>query len=108
MAWKPSILADSLKAGETFQVSRIKAERGSILGRDDEPIVVPRPVVRFGIDRARVDATAAPDSARRLAAAVDISAGPYVAQVTKAGPKAFVPAIVMRRDSVSNGLLGKV
>jgi cell division protein FtsI/penicillin-binding protein 2 len=108
VAWKPSILVDSLKAGETFQVSRIRPERGSILGRDDQPIVVPRPVIRFGIDRAQVDATAAPDSARRLATVVGIGADPYVAQVTKAGPKAFVQAIVMRRDSVSNGLLGKV
>ena len=108
VAWKPSILADSLKAGETFQVSRILPERGSILGRDDEPIVVPRPVVRFGIDRAQVAATAAPDSARRLATLLGISADPYVAQVTKAGPKAFVQAIALRRDAASNGLLGKV
>ena len=108
VAWKPSILADSLKTGETLQVTRIKPERGSILGRDDEPIVVPRPVIRFGIDRAQVAAAAAPDSARRLAALVGITPDPYVAQVTKAGPKAFVQAIAMRRDSVSNAMLGKI
>jgi cell division protein FtsI/penicillin-binding protein 2 len=108
VAWKPSILADSLKTGETFQVARIKPERGSILGRDDQPIVVPRPVVRFGIDRAQVAAAAAPDSARQLATLVGVSPDPYVAQVTKAGPKAFVQAIAVRRDSVSNALLGKV
>lgn len=108
LAWKPSVLEDSLKTGETLQVTRINAERGSILGRDDQPIVVPRPVVRFGIDRAQVPAATAPDSARRLATLVGITPAPYVAQVTKAGPKAFVPAIVMRRDSVSSDLLGKV
>jgi cell division protein FtsI/penicillin-binding protein 2 len=106
--WKPSILEKSLAAGETFQVARVKAERGSILGRDDAPIVVPRPVIRFGIDRSQVAAAAAPDSARRLATLVGIAPDPYVAQVTKAGPKAFVQAIAMRHDSVPNDLLGKI
>jgi len=108
VAWKPSIVEKSLAAGETFQVSRVKAERGDILGRDDQPIVTPRPVVRFGIDRTQVAAAAAPDSARRLAALLGVAAAPFVKQVTKAGPKAFVQAIVLRRQSVGSGLLGKV
>jgi cell division protein FtsI/penicillin-binding protein 2 len=106
--WKPSILERSLKDGETFRVSRIKAERGDILGRDDVPIVTPRPVVRFGIDRAQVAAAAAPESARRLAQVLDIDAPAYVKQVTKAGPKAFVQALVLRRPAVGSALLGKV
>jgi cell division protein FtsI/penicillin-binding protein 2 len=108
VAWTPSIVEKSLAAGETFRVSRIKAERGDILGRDDQPIVIPRPVVRFGIDRTQVSAAAAPDSARRLAGLLDISAAPYVTRVEKAGPKAFVEALVLRRDAVPDSLLGKV
>ena len=72
--WKPAILADSLVAGETLRVTRIKAKRGNILGRDDRPIVVPRPVIRFGIDKTRVPAAQVADSARRLAAVLDITA----------------------------------
>ncbi len=106
--WKPSILAKSLVEGETFRVSRIKAERGDILGRDDVPLVTPRPVVRFGIDRTQVPAAAAPGSARRLAQLLDVTVAPYVTQVTKAGPKAFVQALVLRRPAVSSDLLGKV
>jgi cell division protein FtsI/penicillin-binding protein 2 len=106
--WKPSIVEKSLEAGETFRVSRVKAERGAILGRDDAPIVIPRAVVRFGIDRTQVPAAAAPDAARRLAVVLDIAVAPYVDQVTKAGPKAFVQAIVLRRNAVSTGLLGRV
>ncbi|HEX2895283.1 MAG TPA: penicillin-binding transpeptidase domain-containing protein [Marmoricola sp.] len=106
--WKPSIVEKSLAANETLQVSRVNAQRGSILGRDDQPIVVPRPVIRFGIDRSQVPAAAAPDSARRLATLVGIAPDPYVAQVTKAGPKAFVQAIAMRHDAVPNALLGKI
>jgi cell division protein FtsI/penicillin-binding protein 2 len=108
VAWKPSIIEKSLAAGETFQITRIKAARGQILGRDDLPIVTERPVVRFGIDRTQVAAAAAADSARRLAALVGVSVAPYVAQVTKAGPKAFVQAIALRRGTVRNDLLGAV
>jgi cell division protein FtsI/penicillin-binding protein 2 len=106
--WKPSILEKSLAAGETFQVARVKAERGNILGRDDTPLVIPRDVIRFGIDRSQVDPAAAPDSARRLATLVGVSPDPYVAAVTKAGPKAFVQAIAMRRDGSTSDLLVKV
>jgi len=108
VAWKPSIIEKSLAAGETFQVARLKATRGQILGRDDLPIVTERPVVRFGIDRTQVPAPAAADSARRLATLLGLDVEPYVAQVTKAGPKAFVQAISLRRGTVSNDLLGAV
>jgi cell division protein FtsI/penicillin-binding protein 2 len=108
VSWKPSIVEKSLAAGETFQVSRVLAERGDILGRDDEPIVTPRPVIRFGVDRTQVSAAAAPETARRLATLVHVAVAPYVEQVTKAGPKAFVQAIVLRRNTVPNGLLGDV
>jgi cell division protein FtsI/penicillin-binding protein 2 len=108
ITWKPSLVEKSLAAGETLRVSRVKAERGDILGRDDVPIVTPRPVVRFGIDRTQVSAAAAPESARRLAAALDVSPAPYVEQVGKAGPRAFVQALVLRRSSVPSGLLGTV
>jgi cell division protein FtsI/penicillin-binding protein 2 len=108
VAWKPSVVEKSLAAGETFRVSRIKAERGDILGRDDEPIVTERPVIRFGIDRTQVAAAAAPESARQLATLLGIDVTSYVAQVGKAGPKAFVQAIALRRDSVPDSLLGPV
>ncbi|MBW8751172.1 MAG: penicillin-binding protein [Propionibacteriales bacterium] len=108
VAWKPSIIEKSLAAGETFQVSEVKAERGDIVGADDQPIVTARPVVRFGIDRAQVAVDAAPDSARRLATALGIDPAAYADQVTKAGPKAFVQALVLRHDGVPSDLLGKV
>jgi cell division protein FtsI/penicillin-binding protein 2 len=108
VSWKPSILEKSLAAGETFRVSTVKAQRGDIVGADDEPIVSPRAVIRFGIDRAQVPVATAVDSARRLAALLDVDAAAYADQVGKAGPKAFVQALVMRHDSVPNDLLGKV
>jgi cell division protein FtsI/penicillin-binding protein 2 len=108
VVWKPSVMADSLRTGERFQVSRLRAERGDILGRDDQPVVVPRPVLRFGIDRTQVPAAAAGDSARRLATVLGIRVAPYVDQVTRSGPKAFVQAIALRRDGVPESLLARV
>jgi len=98
----------SLVAGDTFQVARVNAPRGNILGRDDQPIVTERPVIRFGIDRAQVPGPAAADSATRLAKLVGVDPVAYAAQVTKAGPKAFVQAIAMRRDGVPQRVLAGV
>ncbi|HEX7717299.1 MAG TPA: penicillin-binding transpeptidase domain-containing protein [Marmoricola sp.] len=106
--WKPSVVEKSLAAGETLQVSTIKAERGDILGRDDAPIVVERPVLRLGIDRTQVGAAAAPDSAKQLATLLDMDPAAYADQVGKAGPKAFVQALVLRRNQVPDKLLGQV
>jgi cell division protein FtsI/penicillin-binding protein 2 len=108
LAWKPSVVEKSLSDGETFRVSRIKAPRGDILGRGDVPIVTARPVIRFGIDRTQVSAASAPESARRLATLLGISAAPYLTAVTKAGPKAFVQALVLRRGSVPQRILAGV
>lgn len=108
VVWEPSILEDSLAEGETLRVTRVAAERADILGRDDQPIVTPRPVIRFGIDRTQVAAEAAPEAARQLAELLEIGVAPYVEQVRKAGPKAFVQAIVLRRDNVPDNLLGRV
>ncbi|MFL6106966.1 MAG: penicillin-binding transpeptidase domain-containing protein [Marmoricola sp.] len=108
VVWKPSVVESSLKAGESLRVSTVKAERGDITGAGHQPIVVPRRVVRFGIDKANTPAASVASSARRLAALVDIGAAAYQKLVTKAGPKAFVEAIVLRRGDVSSSLLGKV
>jgi cell division protein FtsI/penicillin-binding protein 2 len=108
VSWKPSILEKSLKDGDTFRVSQVKAERGDILGADDQPLVTERPVIRFGIDRSQVAVDTAPDSARRLATLLGVDPAAYSTQVSKAGPKAFVQALVLRHDKVPNDLLGKV
>jgi cell division protein FtsI/penicillin-binding protein 2 len=108
VVWKPSIVEPSLKAGESIAVTGLKPTRGDIVGANDKPIVIPRRVVRFGIDKANTPAASMASSARKLAAVVGISSAPYQKLVAKAGPKAFVEAIVLRRGDVSSDLLGKV
>ncbi|MEO7352340.1 MAG: penicillin-binding transpeptidase domain-containing protein [Marmoricola sp.] len=109
--WSPSIVEPSLASGEKLAQSTIKAERGAILGAGDNPIVVLRPVVRVGIDKAQLkadqahQAVQAARSATSLARLVDIDARGFAKQVATSGPKAFVQGIVYRRDDVPTGVL---
>jgi cell division protein FtsI/penicillin-binding protein 2 len=98
--WSVATVQSSLAAGETLDATPVRAKRGDILGPHGVGLVTDRPVVRFGVDRTKVGATRAPDSARRLAQLVGIDVAAYVKQVKAAGPKAFVQAIVFRQDEV--------
>ena len=100
VAWEPALLEPSLGKGERLDLDEVPAERGGILGAGGLALVADRPVRRFGIDRSQVPAGKAGDSARRLAALVDIDPAPYVKQVEAAGDKAFVEAIVYRSEDV--------
>ncbi|NUR06679.1 MAG: penicillin-binding protein [Nocardioidaceae bacterium] len=94
--WSPALVQPSLRTGERLDLTTQQAERADILGAGGSALVTARTVVRFGIDKAQVSETQALAAARRLAPAVGIDVAPYVEQVRKAGPKAFVEAIVLR------------
>ena len=101
VAWAPSVVEPSLEdPSTTLSASTVAAKRGDILGPHGVGLVTERPVLRFGVDRLKVGAVQAPDSARRLAQLVGIDVAPYVKQVKAAGPKAFVQAIVYRQEDV--------
>lgn len=96
LEWSPEVLAPGLEAGEHLAATRLPATRGRILGAGGVPLVTPRDVVRIGIDRSSADAATADASATRLAVLLDIDATAYAAAVRGAGPKQFVPALVVR------------
>ncbi len=99
LEWTPSVIEPSLEPGERFTRERIVPERGDILGLDDQPIVVQRPVQRIGIDKTRVDPAGAADSAFALATALDLDdPGVYRDRVVASGSGAFVEAITVRDD----------
>ncbi len=104
--WNPALVQSSLKPGERLVETAIKPERGDILGADDKPIVTQRPVLRVGIDKSTLEGDEAKGSASSLAQLVDVDAKAFVKQVTAAGPKAFVQAIVYRRNDVPPSVLG--
>lgn len=100
-AWEPGLVEASLVAGATLRRATLQPRRGDILGARGVPLVEDRPVVRFGVDKTRVSARGALTSAREVARAVGVSAGPYVRLVKASGDKAFVEAIVLRRAEAS-------
>ncbi len=104
--WDPALVESSLKPGERLVETAIKPERGAILGADGKAIVTQRPVLRVGIDKGTLKGVEAKRSASSLAQLVDVDAKAYVKQVTAAGPKAFVQAIVYRRNEVPAPVLG--
>ncbi|MCW2791739.1 MAG: penicillin-binding protein transpeptidase, partial [Nocardioides sp.] len=97
VTWDPAIIEPSLNEDVVLDATPIAAARGPITGAHGVRLVTDRPVVRFGIDRSQVPARRAVESARRLAALVDIDAAAYAKRVEAAGDKAFVEAIVYRR-----------
>jgi cell division protein FtsI/penicillin-binding protein 2 len=100
VAWKPDLIEPTLQEAETLDASTVEAKRGDILGPGGVGLVTERPVVRFGVDRTKVGAAAALDSAQRLARLLGIDVASYVKQVKASGPQAFIQAIVYRQEDV--------
>ncbi|HET7691210.1 MAG TPA: penicillin-binding transpeptidase domain-containing protein [Nocardioidaceae bacterium] len=107
VAADPSLVAD-LQGAEVLSLKRAWPPRAEILGNRGEPIVTERDVYRIGLDKANVPKATQAQSARRIAALVDIDPAAFVATVEAAGDKAFVEAIVLRVEDVTpavgNGL----
>jgi cell division protein FtsI/penicillin-binding protein 2 len=97
--WKRKVVEPSLTNGTVLDLTPIAPRRGDITGAGGLALVTARPVVRVGLDKGQLDAGVA-DAARALAELVDIDVAPYVALAKAAGDKAFVEAIVYRRDEV--------
>ncbi len=104
ITWSPALIEPSLVEGETLDLSSVTPDRGDILGADGLAIVTERDVSRVGIDKPGL--TGAPAAAARtLANLVGIDPQPYVKRVKAAGDKAFVEAIVYRRDELPRGVV---
>ena len=100
VAWSEALVEPSLRDRWVLDLTPIAGDRGLILGNRGDVIVADRPVTRFGIDRSQVPKARAGQSARRLAQLVGIDPAAYAARVEAAGEKAFVEAIVLRKDDV--------
>ena len=95
-AWQASVVEPQLNGSNRLSQRRVTADRGEVLGEDDDVIAKLRPVVRIGIDKTVVDGDAATAAATRLAKLVDIDAATYRKLVAAAGDDAFVEAITYR------------
>ncbi|WP_028637800.1 penicillin-binding transpeptidase domain-containing protein [Nocardioides sp. URHA0032] len=100
IAWSRELVESSLGRKSVLDLTPIAAARGPIVGAGGLELVTNRPVLRFGIDKTLVSEARAGDSARRLAQLVRIDPAAYVKQVEAAGDRAFVEAIVFRKEDV--------
>lgn len=106
-AWNADVSPDMLVPGVGLQASvvleRVRGERGEVLAGDGAAIVTDRPVLRVGLDKARLEG--APEADLRASAeAVATLAGyddpaAFADRAVAAGPRAFVEAIVVREGS---------
>ena len=103
--WDPSVVEPSLEAGERLVETTVTAERGEILGADDEPIVTERPVLRVGLDKSTLTRREAVVAGRRVAQLLGIDAGDFLARVRATGDRAFVEGIVYRRQEAPADVL---
>lgn len=94
-----------LRDGERLDLSPLPADRGDILGAGGRPIVTARPVIRFGIDKTRVPAAQAVESARALAQVLGIDGAGFAERVKAAGEKAWVEALVLREEDVTPAII---
>ena len=106
--WSPTVVEPSLKAGERLTTTTLQARRGDILGTGGATLVTPRPVLRVGLDKEKVPAGQVPQSALRVARLVGVDAPAFAKQVAGTGPRAFVQALVYRRDEVPDRVLSGI
>ena len=100
LAWDPRLLHPDLLEGDALSLSGGSGPRGRVLGAGGTPIVLDRPVLRYGIDKSKVDSAQAVASAREVAAILGVDRRSFVDRVKGYGPKAFVEAVALRTEDV--------
>ncbi|NYE35425.1 cell division protein FtsI/penicillin-binding protein 2 [Nocardioides cavernae] len=98
VGWRPDDLAPDLADGDTLGLRTVAPVRGDITGADGAVLVTERPVLRYGLDKTKVEGGQVARSARRIARALDVDVASYVQRAEAMGPDAFVEAIVLRED----------
>jgi len=97
--WSLSVVSPDLVPGLVLATHRVAAERANVLGAGGVALVEPRPVLRLGVDKTRVDAAGQPEAARQVAELLGLDPGPYAERVAAAGERAFVEALMVRTEN---------
>ena len=98
VAWMPDDLAPDLAEGDTLGIRTLTPVRGDITGDGGAVLVTERPVLRYGLDKTKVEGAQVARSARRIARVLDVDVQSYVDRAEAMGPAAFVEAVVLRED----------
>ncbi|MEV4900268.1 penicillin-binding transpeptidase domain-containing protein [Citricoccus sp. NPDC055426] len=104
----PDTVVPGLETGGTVQVTEVPAERGSILDGAGEELMMERDVAVLGLDKSRLAAAGADslaaavaESAAAVAEAAGVNVEAFVARAEAAAEQAFVPAITLRDNGVT-------
>jgi cell division protein FtsI/penicillin-binding protein 2 len=100
LEWSPAVVFPQLNVANRLVHSHSTAQRGAIIGANNQALVEQFTVVKVGIDKTRVSGDAAVASAKALAGVVGIDPDKYATQVANSSDKAFVLAITLRQGSV--------
>jgi cell division protein FtsI/penicillin-binding protein 2 len=96
--WSPATLAPDLVEGDTLGLRTLTPDRGDITGADGAVLVTERPVLRYGLDKTKVEGPQVARSARRIARVLEVDAAAYVERAEAMGAEAFVEAVVLREE----------
>lgn len=96
--WDPATLAPDLTDGDTLGLRTLTPARGDITGQGGAVLVTERPVLRYGLDKTKVEGPQVARSARRIARILDVDVAAYVERAAAMGSAAFVEALVLRED----------
>ncbi len=96
--WSPDDLAPDLAEGDTLGLRTLSPSRGDIAGAGGVKLVTERPVLRYGLDKTKVEGPQVARSARRIARVLDVDVASYVERAEDMGAEAFVEAVVLRED----------
>jgi cell division protein FtsI/penicillin-binding protein 2 len=96
--WTPQVVHPKLQEKQILVADRVPAQRGEIVGANDEVLVQERPVVVVGIEpgRAKGDVEGA---AQAIANVVEVDAAGLAERAKKASATSFVEAITLRREA---------
>ena len=100
LEWSPAVVFSQLNVTNRLVHTHTTAQRGAIIGANNQALVEQFTVVKVGIDKTRVSGAPAVASARALATVVGIDPDKYAALVAASSDKAFVQAITLRQGSV--------
>ncbi len=96
VGWVPDDLVPDLAEGDTLGLRTLTPRRGDITGAGGAVLVTERPVLRYGLDKTKVEGAEVTRSARRIARILDVDVASYVERAEAMGPEAFVEAVVLR------------
>jgi hypothetical protein len=96
--WAPDALVPDLAEGDTLGLRTLPPVRGDITGSGGAVLVTERPVLRYGLDKTKVEGPQVARSARRIARVLDVDVASYVDRAGAMGDEAFVEALVLRED----------